>query len=412
MEGVRIFGHARVMRTPVVLAVLLVAANAHADERVPITLEDAIAAVPAAPESRVGPFEIAAAEAGVAAAKAWPAPSVHAATNRLTARATLGASIPLPVFGTVRAAHRHAEAQLLVARAESDVGMRELRHKVVQAWVQLARADSDVTAASINAQQAAELEVIAKGRLVAGVGADVDVTVAQAARARADIDVASAEREEDAASAELSGLLGWDPLRRLRADGPLVATPNVAELETLRARLPTHPNRLLGSRKLAVAHANVDEMHAARWPMLALDGEVLIDDPTNDHKTDAMIGVTIDLPLFTRAGDKERVAEQLEAAERARLAATTAELDAKLVAAYRTWQAVADKLQALERDVVPAQERAAALSATAYREGARDLAFALQAERDLAAVRAERNAARADAAAAFANLQMAVGDAP
>jgi outer membrane protein TolC len=51
------------------------------------------------------------------------------------------------------------------------------------------------------------------------------------------------------------------------------------------------------------------------------------------------------------------------------------------------------------------------LSATAYREGARDLAFALQAERDLAAVRAERNAARADAAAAFADLQVAVGDA-
>lgn len=412
MEGVRIFGHPCTMRTPVVLAVLLVAANARADERVPITLHDAIAAVPAAPGSRSIPFEIEAAEAGVAVARAWPAPSVHAATNRITARAAIGASVPLPVFGTVGAARRQAEAQMQVVRAEVDVIGRELKFKVVQAWVQLARADSDVTAASINAQQAAELEVIARGRLQAGVGADVDVTVAQAARARADIAVASAEREEDAASAQLSGLLGWDPLRRLRADGPLVATPNVAELETLRARLPTHPDRLLGTRRLAAAHANVDEMHAARWPLIALDGEVLIDDPTNDHKTDAMIGVTIVLPLFTHAGDKQRVAEQLEAAERARLAATASELDAKLVAAYRTWQAAADKLQALERDVVPAQERAAALSATAYREGARDLGFALQAERDLAAVRAERNAARADAAVAYANLQLAVGDAP
>ena len=394
------------------LAVLLVAANAHADERVPITLHDALAAVPAAPESRVGPLEVAAAKASVAAAKAWPATSIHAATNRLTARATIGASIPFPVFGTIGAARRHAEAQMQVAVGESDIAIRELRHKVMQAWVQLARADSDVTAASINAQQAAELEVIAKGRLSAGVGADVDVTVAQAARARADIAVASAEREEDAASAELAGLLGWDPMRRLRADGPLVTTAKVEELEALRARLPNHPSRLLESRKLAVARANVDEMRAARWPVIALDGEVLIDDPTNDHKTDAMIGITVDLPLFTHLGDKQRVAEQLEAAERARLAATTSELDGKLVAAYRTWQAAQDKLVALERDVVPAQERAAALSATAYREGARDLAFALQAERDLASVRAERNAARADAAAAYADLQMAVGDAP
>lgn len=394
------------------LAVLLACANAHADERVPITLHDALAAVPEAPESLIGPLEIKAAKTGVAAAKAWPAPSVHVAHNTLTARATIGASIPLPVFGTLGAARRHAEAQLQVTQAETDVTARDLRHRVMQAWVQLARADSDVTTASINAQQAAELEVIAKGRLSAGVGADVDVTVAQAARARADIAVASAEREEDAASAELAGLLGWDPLRRLRADGPLVSTPNIAELETLRARLPNHPSRLLGTRRLAAAHANVDEMRAARWPVIALDGEVLVDDPTNDHKTDAMVGLTIDLPIFTHTGDKLHMAEQLEAAERARLAATTSELDAKLVAAYRTWQAAQDKLVALERDVVPAQERAAALSATAYREGARDLAFALQAERDLAAVRAERNAARADAAAAYADLQMAVGDAP
>lgn len=394
------------------LAVLLLASHARADERVPITLHDAIAAVPAAPESHIGPYEIASARAGVAAARAWPAPSIHIATNSLTSRATIGASIPVPVFGTVGAQRRHAEAQLEVTRAEFDVGARDLRNRVVQAWVQLARADSDVTAAQINAQQAAELEVIAKGRLSAGVGADVDVTVAQAARARADIAVASAEREEDAASAELAGLLGWDPLRQLRADGPLMTSPNVAELEQLRARLPSHPNRLLQIRKLAAAHANVDQMRAARQPMISLDGEVLVDDPTNDNKTDVMVGVTIDLPLFTHAGDKQRVAEQLEAAERVRLAATTSELDGKLVAAYRTWQAAADKLQALERDVVPAQERAAALSASAYREGARDLAFALQAERDLAAVRAERNAARADAAAAYANLQMAVGDAP
>ena len=68
-------------------------------------------------------------------------------------------------------------------RPRAIVGARDLHHRVVQAWVQLARADSDVTAASINAQQAAELEVIAKGRLSAGVGADVDVTV-QARRAR------------------------------------------------------------------------------------------------------------------------------------------------------------------------------------------------------------------------------------
>src|SRR5689334_24718626 len=41
-------------------------------------------------------------------------------------------------------------------------------------------------------------------------------------------------------------------------------------------------------------------------------------------------------------------------------------------------------------------ERAAALAAQAFREGARDLAYALQADRDLATTRADVNAARSE----------------
>jgi outer membrane protein TolC len=46
----------------------------------------------------------------------------------------------------------------------------------------------------------------------------------------------------------------------------------------------------------------------------------------------------------------------------------------------------------------------------AYREGARDLASALVAERDLASARAELNDARAQAALAYADLVVAAGD--
>src|SRR5262249_38171409 len=121
------------------------------------------------------------------------------------------------------------------------------------------------------------------------------------------------------------------------------------------------------------------------------------------------VGVALELPLFAHVGDKARAARATEAAQRSRLAATEVELAAGLEAAFRRWQAADERLRALERDVVPAQERAPALSGQAYREGARDLASALVAERDLAAVRAEVNAARADAAAAFADLQLAAG---
>lgn len=399
----------------VVLAATVGVAQADDSARVAITLRDALAAAAKAPAAQVPGHEVAAAEAEIDAAGAWPSPSVHVGTNRLTARLVAGASVPLPVFGTVGANKRQAAATAEVVRADAELTRRALRHRVVQAWVALARADGDVVATSIAAQQSAELLLIAKGRLSAGVGADVDVTVAAAAKARAEVGAAEAQRDEDAASAELAGVLGWDPSRRLRADGAL-SLGDATDAGTLRAQLAFHPERRAAVRRVAEAQATVDQVLSQRWPLLAIEGEVSIDDPTltepgsdNVIGPDAHVGIALELPLFAHVGDKARAARATEAAQRARLSATEIELAAGLEASYRRWQAADERLRALERDVVPAQERAAALSAQAYREGARDLSSALVAERDLAAVRAEVNAARADAAAAFADLQLAAG---
>ena len=400
-----------------ICALLVVFAGvAHAEPRRAVGLPEALAAAKIAPAVMVGGHEIAAAEAQIDAAGAWPAPSLHVGTNRLTARLVAGATLPLPVFGTVGAARRQAAAEADAVRAEVDVARRDVMHRTVLAWIALARADGDVVATSIAAQHAAELELIAKGRLAAGVGGEVDVTVASAARARADVAAAAAGREEDAASAQLAGVLGWDPAQPLRADGAL-ATGEAGDLDALRVRLAQHPERAAALRRVEASQANLDVVLAQRWPALAIEGSIAYDDRTAIEagntawdRTDASIGVALELPIFSHVGDKARAARAQEAAERARLAVTETTLGAGLFAAYRNWQAANERLHSLERDVGPAQERAAALSAQAFREGARDLASALQAERDLAAVRAEINNARADAAAAFADLQLAVGD--
>jgi outer membrane protein TolC len=153
-----------------------------------------------------------------------------------------------------------------------------------------------------------------------------------------------------------------------------------------------------------------------RWPLVAIEAELLYDDRSMTEgrtawdRTDVAVGLSLELPIFAHVGDKARAARAQEAAEKARFVATDAELNAGLFATYRRWQAATERLDALVRDVQPAQERAAALSAQAFREGARDLSSALLAQRDLAAVNAEVNAARADAAAAFADLQLAAGE--
>jgi multidrug efflux system outer membrane protein len=425
-----------------VILVLVVIASAAGDaspargdaggaDRRPVTLAQVVEAAAKAPAAQVSGHDIAAAEATAAAASAWPNPSLRVGTSRLTARLIAGATLPLPIFGTIGAARRVAEAEAQVVRAEGELALRDLRHRVVVAWIQLARAQDDLAAQQVAARQARDLEGVARGRLDAGSGAEVDVTVAIAARARAEVTAAAAQRTEDAASGELAGLLGWDPTRPLRAEGAPVVGPAVGgsgppggqpggepadAIAALRGRLARHPERTAASRRVAAADASVAQASAQRWPGLALEGELDYDDVSMTEgrtawdRTDAHVGVSLELPVFARTGDRARAAQATARAQRARLAAIEAELDGRLYAAYRRWQAAAEQLAALERVVLPAQERAAALSMQAYREGARDLSSALVAQRDLATARAELNDARATAALAFAELAVALGE--
>jgi cobalt-zinc-cadmium efflux system outer membrane protein len=403
-------------RVVVLLAMAsVVSSAARADDAAPVTLDQALAAADRAPAAQVGGYEVAASEASMAAASAWPNPSLHVGTSRLTARLVASAALPLPVFGTVGAAQRVAAAEARVVRAEAGLALRDLRHRVAVAWIELARSRTEVDAQQIAARQAAELVAIAEGRRAAGSGADVDVMVAAAARARAAVAARAAERGEEAASAELAGLLGWDPGRRLRAEGPLRTGPGGA-LDGLRGRLRAHPEHLAAERRISAADATIDQLQVERWPGLALEGEVDYDDisitegRTAWDRTDARIGIALDLPVFARLGDRARAARATAQAQRARLAALDADLGGRLSAAHARWQAATERLAALERDVLPVHDRAAALSMQAYREGARDLSSALVAERDLTAVRAEINDARAAAARAFADLAQAAGE--
>jgi outer membrane protein TolC len=396
------------------VALLVLTGIASAEPRKPITLAEALAALPGAPQAAVPKAEVEAAEATAQAALAWPtAPVVKIAGTRLTAKAIGGIAVPLPLFGTLRATRRHARADATVAHAQAQIDLRTLRHRVIRAWIELARADAALVTSSLAAQHAAELEVIARGRKEAGVGAEVDIMTAGAAKARADVDAVSAERTLDAASAELAGLLGWDPAQPLHAEGGL-DTGHPPALESLRAKILSHPEHVLAEDRVRAAATNVDQVRAERWPKIALESEVQYDDktvegPTPWSRTDVIVGVLVEVPLFSRIGDRTRAARAQENVARLRLSATERELDAGLYSTYRKWQAAVQRLEALERDVLPTQERAAALSAQAFREGARDLTSAIQAQRDLDAVHTEVNTARADAAVAFADLQLAAG---
>ncbi|MEO8705439.1 MAG: TolC family protein [Kofleriaceae bacterium] len=398
-----------VMRALVFSLVVAASMPAYADEAArKVTLAEVIAAASQTPAMRVPQHEAAAADALAGAAGAWPNPAIRIETNRLTARLVAGATVPVPVFGTVRAVRRTAAAQAEVVRGDAIVATRAVHRRAVTAWIALARADADVATAAIVATQATALERIAVGRFDAGTSGNVDVTAAKAARARAELAVATAKRTREAASAELAAMIGWDPMQPLEAVGDLPGRESLA-LAALQARLAGHPDRVVALRKVAAADASLAEVRSLRWPSLALDAQVSAYDPTQPG-VDVLVGLAIELPIFAHVGARVRAARATGSVERARLAVAETQLAGGLVAAYRRWQSASEQLAGLERDIVPAQEQAAVLSQQAYREGARDLASALQADRDLAAVRAEVIATRSDVATAWLALLEAAGE--
>ena len=388
-------------------AALLAPGVARAED---VTLDQAIAAIPRAPAAPVTGLEVAAAEAGIDAAGAWTsAPQVRVETNRLTARLVAGIALPLPILGTIGAARDEARAHAAAVRAASVVDQRELRRRVVAAWLELAHADATAQAQVLAAGQAAVLETIARGRLDAGAGAEVDVASAHAARARAELAVTAAAHDVEAAAATLASELGWDPAQPRHATGPLPG--GSAALDALTRQLAAHPARTAAWRKVGEGEATERRIAVDRRPGLALEAQASFDDPTQPG-TDVLVGLAFDVPVFARVGDRLRAAHAQTQAERARLGATEAQLSGALVAAFRRWEAARDQSAGLEREVLPVQERASSLAAQAYREGARDLSTAQQADRDLASVRLEIAAARIAAAQRWIELQVAAGQEP
>jgi cobalt-zinc-cadmium efflux system outer membrane protein len=391
-----------------VVVLVLAATVAHAEDATPVRLADVLAAAARAPAVQVGRHEVDAAAALVDAAGAWPSPGLRVETNRLTARLVAGVTLPLPLFGTVGAARRVAAAQRDAVRAEVLVEHRDIVRAAVTAWIALARADAEVIAATTAESQAQELEKIAQGRLASGDGSDVDVTTSHAAHARAALAITTARHAEEAASAELAGILGWDPTRPLVATGDLPGG-QATTVESLRTQLRAHPTHALAERRVAAADATIVEARRQYWPSVAVEAQVSAHDPTQPG-TDVLVALSLEVPVFAHVGDRVRSARATAGAERARELVTDAQLDAGLVAAYRRWQSAAEQLAALESTIVPAQQKAQTLAHQAYREGALNLAAVLQTDRDLAAVRAEVITARTDLAAAWVSLQDAAGN--
>lgn len=371
-----------------------------------VSLDDVRTAVAQAPERIAAHRRTSTAAAEVEAAGPWPATSVSLGTARESPRLVAVASVPVPVSGAHRAARRTARALADVARAEADTVELDLRARATVAWLALYGAGQT---ARIKVQAAARFDAlvqVTRARRDAGDASEADVVNAEAQAARARVDADDAALTQGIASAELAGMLGWDPSEALTAAGDL---PKM-EPGPSRAGMgvSSHPALRAQEARIAEADAAIAASRAAGRPDLHLNFEVDTLVP-GGGPTDVLVGVSVDLPLWGRGRARVNAARERLRAEQAEAEAVRSQLAAELVAAQRRWAAARQRATSFTTAIVPAQERSSDLVGKAYAAGEVELASVIQSERDLLDVRAEAVAADVAAAEAWAALERAAG---
>jgi outer membrane protein TolC len=340
---------------------------------------------------------VAASEIGVAGV--YPNPTLLGGTSTQAAKLTVGASLPLVIFGQRGAAMAASRAELAVVQVGTQGTQSDVRAGAGRAFVALwlaertalARADADGVAALI--EQAVTV------RVQVGATPELEGVRVRAQRLRAKADAVEAEQLVGAAAADLGRWMGAPRALELRTSGDPEVPSQAPPLEQLLARIGANPQIRRERAEQRAAEERAHRERALVRPGLNLDVGADLYDPsypvTNYH---AVLG--IELPILNQRGPFIEREERAASAASVRSEFERVNASADLAVAYRTFEAVSARSVALGVGVVPAAEAAAKATRESYQLGRASLEALLDAERariDARLTLLETYAARANA---------------
>ncbi len=274
---------------------------------------------------------------------------------------------------------RTAELREQVARAET---VARVRAAYVGAQLARARAEAE----SAREALVAKLLDAVQSRVENGASSDVDLELARlergiARRARADAALAATD-----ALARLRLLVGLPAARPLTLDAAVIApTPRAGDLPALIARAESQ------RAELAVIASSQEELDAdlVRLRREAIPSPTLFVDFERDRPGQVYLGagLTVPIPVWRRQQGELALAQ----AERSRLdeelALAGRDVALEVERAFVAESAQRQMAELLDREVLPAAERAVTLMTEGWRAGKFDLFRLLQTSRDASEAR-------------------------
>jgi outer membrane protein, heavy metal efflux system len=371
------------MRVRIALTAACVAFATPAIAQTPITRAEAVqTALDRGARVAVARADTAAAAAALVAARARPNPSLSANYSRSFPNYHFSLDIPLD-YPMLR--------QLRIQSATTGLYAAQLRFLFDRAMIGM-EADTTYTRAVAarerlvlsrrNALDADSLLHMVERRRDAGDASDLDVELARVNAGQQENVAASDSLTLTSALLDLQGVLGMTADRlEVRATDSLSTPPSAI------AAAPTSLSESAANLSLQAADLNARLQHRSIWSQFSLSLGFEQGDPSQPGILPTF-GLGVGIPLFDR--NRGPIAQAEAERFRAQAELTLARVEAKNALAH----ALRERENALakvtrDRVLVASAERVAAMSLTAYREGAQALPNVLEAQRSARDVMAQ-----------------------
>lgn len=345
-------------------------------------------------------WEVKAREARVAQAARFPNPTIGVLAEDLG----VGDSLKPPVAGQRQTTVELSQlvelggkrgARRAVAASDRDLGAHDYKAAQLDVLAETAGAFIDVVEGQESLALAREAFDVATrvhdavvARVAAGAASPIEETRSGVALAAARIEAERARRALEGRRARLAAHWGASEARFKSATADLGIRPEPLAPSESASPLTGNPDLALRATEVVRREAIVGLEGSMRWPDVTLTAGYRRFADVNDRAF--LIGAAIPLPLFDRNRDAITEAENRVRAARDDLQGATSTLSAALAEANGLLSSAHDQTAAIEAEVLPGALSAFSAIEEGYRLGKFGILDVLDAQRSVAAAKAQR----------------------
>lgn len=378
----------------------------------PLTLSAALRmALDANSELSAARHELQAVEASVLQAGVLPNPALEMSVEdrrRETRETTFLLNQPIELGGKRGARLTAAERGKDAASAEFQTKRAEVRAAVITAFFDVLAAQERMRLAEESAQLAQRGTDAAARRVTAGKVSPVEETRARVAESSVRLELSQAKVELAATRKRLASTWGNPVPQFERADGRLDALPELPNLKDLTGRVASAPAMLRARSELGRRQALAQLESSRRIPDLTVSLGVKRSEELGRNQ--AIVGVSIPLPLFDT--NRGNVLEALRRTDKARdeLSATEIRLDGEIGQAYERLNIARQEAEALQKEILPGAQSAYEAATKGFEYGKFGFLDVLDAQRTLLQAQSQYLRTLSEAHRAAADIDRILGE--